>query len=262
VAEQTAADGARSGVSQLIELADIWRTYQVGDETVHALRGVSLTIDRGQYVAIVGQSGSGKSTLMNVLGCLDTPSKGHYLLNGKDVSAMADDELAAIRNQEIGFIFQNFQLLPRETALQNVELPLVYRGMRKKERHERAVEALNKVKLSDRMAHRPNELSGGQRQRVAIARALAAHPSLLLADEPTGNLDSHTGEEIVRLFADLHKAGHTIVLVTHEPKLAARCPRAVRISDGVIVADGPGQQVAFAEAPALVPPPAAPEVQA
>ncbi|MFT3836197.1 MAG: ABC transporter ATP-binding protein [Myxococcaceae bacterium] len=248
----------KAPMSHLIELNDIWRTYQVGEETVHALRGVSLHIDRGEWVAIVGQSGSGKSTLMNVLGALDTPSKGHYLLNGKDVSVMADDELAAIRNQEIGFIFQNFQLLPRETALQNVELPLVYRGMKKKERHERAVEALSKVKLNDRMSHRPNELSGGQRQRVAIARALAAHPSLLLADEPTGNLDSATGEEIVRLFSELHKAGHTIILVTHEPKLAARCPRAVRISDGKIIADGPGHEVAYVEAP--TPPPAAAEV--
>jgi putative ABC transport system ATP-binding protein len=232
----------------LIELFDIWRTYQVGEETVHALRGVNLKIDRGEFIAIVGQSGSGKSTLMNVLGCLDTPSKGHYQLNGKDVAGMADDELANIRNREIGFVFQNFQLLPRETALANVELPLVYRGLRRKERHERAKEALKKVRLTDRMHHRPNELSGGQRQRVAIARALAAEPSLLLADEPTGNLDSATGEEIIRLFEELHKAGHTLVLVTHEPRLAARCPRAVRISDGEIIADGPGHQVALAEA--------------
>ena len=247
--------------SALIQLTDIWRTYQVGEETVHALRGVSLTIHRGEFVAIVGQSGSGKSTMMNVLGCLDTPTKGHYLLNGKDVSVMSDDELAAIRNQEIGFIFQNFQLLPRETALANVELPLVYRGMRKKERDQRAIDALNKVKLSDRMHHKPNELSGGQRQRVAIARALAAHPSLLLADEPTGNLDSSTGEEIVRLFEELHRAGHTIILVTHEPKLAARCPRAVRISDGKIIADGEGHQVAFTDAPGPIMPPPVLEVR-
>jgi putative ABC transport system ATP-binding protein len=229
----------------LIELKDIWRTYYVGGETVNALRGVNLSIDKGEWVAIIGQSGSGKSTLMNVVGCLDTPSRGEYHLNGRDVAHMPDDDLAAVRNKEIGFIFQNFQLLPRETALANVELPLVYRGVRAKERRERATLALQQVKLQDRMTHRPNELSGGQRQRVAIARALAGDPSLLLADEPTGNLDSATGEEIVRLFDDLHTAGHTIVLVTHEPKLAARCPRAVRLSDGKVIADGPGRQVAL-----------------
>jgi putative ABC transport system ATP-binding protein len=232
----------------LIELSDIAREYVVGGEVVHALDGVSLSIAKGEWVAIIGQSGSGKSTLMNVIGCLDTPTRGAYRLNGKDVARLSDDALADIRNREIGFIFQNFQLLPRETALANVELPLVYRGERAKARRARAVEALEKVKLSQRMHHKPTELSGGQRQRVAIARALAAEPSLLLADEPTGNLDSATGEEIVRLFAELHQQGHTIVLVTHEPKLAARCPRAVRLSDGKIVADGPGAQVAFAEA--------------
>jgi putative ABC transport system ATP-binding protein len=230
----------------LIKLSDIHRTYQVGTETVHALQGVSIGIAKGEWVAIIGQSGSGKSTLMNVIGCLDTPTAGSYQLNGKDVSHMADDELADIRNREIGFIFQNFQLLPRETALSNVELPLVYRGVRAKERRARAVEALKKVRLEDRMSHKPNELSGGQRQRVAIARALAGEPSLLLADEPTGNLDSTTGEEIVRLFEQLHGQGHTLVLVTHEPKLAARCPRAVRLSDGHVVADGPGPEVARA----------------
>ncbi|MBK7858768.1 MAG: ABC transporter ATP-binding protein [Archangiaceae bacterium] len=223
----------------LIQLTDIHRVYQVGTEKVHALQGVSIGIEKGEWVAIIGQSGSGKSTLMNVIGCLDTPSSGSYRLNGKDVSHMVDDELADIRNQEIGFIFQNFQLLPRETALANVELPLVYRGVKAKERRERAVEALKKVRLEDRMAHKPNELSGGQRQRVAIARALAGEPSLLLADEPTGNLDSATGEEIVKLFEQLHQQGNTLVLVTHEPKLAARCPRAVRLSDGQVVGDGP-----------------------
>jgi len=229
----------------LIQLKDIWRTYSVGGETVHALRGVNLSIEAGEWVAIIGQSGSGKSTLMNVIGCLDTPSRGEYHLNGRDVAHMPDDDLAGIRNREIGFVFQNFQLLPRETALANVELPLVYRGMRSKERRAKAINALKQVKLEDRMTHRPNELSGGQRQRVAIARALASDPSLLLADEPTGNLDSATGEEIIHLFDQLHAAGHTIVLVTHEPKLAARCPRAVRLSDGKVIADGPGREVAL-----------------
>jgi putative ABC transport system ATP-binding protein len=232
----------------LIELDDIAREYVVGGETVRALAGVSVHIEKGEWVAIIGQSGSGKTTLMNVIGCLDTPTRGSYRLNGKDVSRLSDDALADIRNREIGFIFQNFQLLPRETALANVELPLVYRGVKSKERRERAIEALKKVRLENRMTHKPTELSGGQRQRVAIARALAAEPSLLLADEPTGNLDSGTGEEIVRLFEELHQLGHTIVLVTHEPKLAARCPRAVRLSDGLVVGDGPGAQVAFGDA--------------
>ena len=232
----------------LIELDDIAREYVVGGETVRALAGVSVHIEKGEWVAIIGQSGSGKSTLMNVIGCLDTPTRGTYRLNGKDVSRLSDDALADIRNREIGFIFQNFQLLPRETALANVELPLVYRGVKSKERREKAIEALRKVGLENRMTHKPTELSGGQRQRVAIARALAAEPSLLLADEPTGNLDSATGEEIIRLFDELHRAGHTIVLVTHEPKLAARCPRAVRLSDGLVVGDGAGAQVAFGEA--------------
>ena len=233
----------------LIELTDIHREYTVGGELVRALDGVSIGIERGEWVAIIGQSGSGKSTLMNVIGCLDTPTRGSYQLNGKDVSHMGDDELAGIRNAEIGFIFQNFQLLPRETALANVELPLVYRGMPARERRAKAIEALQKVKLEPRMHHKPTELSGGQRQRVAIARALAGTPSLLLADEPTGNLDSTTGEEIVRLFEELHHAGHTIVLVTHEPRLAARCPRAIRLSDGKVVGDGVGSKIAFQDAP-------------
>jgi putative ABC transport system ATP-binding protein len=236
-------------MAHLIELSDISREYVVGGEVVRALAGVNVTIERAEWVAIVGQSGSGKSTMMNVIGCLDTPTRGTYRLNGKDVSRMNDDELADIRNQEIGFIFQNFQLLPRETALANVELPLVYRGMGARERRARAVEALTKVGLEPRMSHKPTELSGGQRQRVAIARALASQPSLLLADEPTGNLDSATGEEIVGLFAELHRQGHTIVLVTHEPKLAARCPRAVRLSDGKVIGDGPGEEIAFIDAP-------------
>jgi putative ABC transport system ATP-binding protein len=233
----------------LIELKDIHRVYQVGEEKVHALRGVNIAIEKGEWVAIIGQSGSGKSTLMNVLGCLDTPTAGRYWLNGKDVSRMSDNELADIRNQEIGFIFQTFQLLPRETALGNVELPLIYRGLRAKDRRERARAALDQVGLSNRVTHRPNELSGGQRQRVAIARALVTEPSLLLADEPTGNLDSATGLEIIGLFEQLHRQGHTICLVTHEPTLAARCPRAIRISDGLIVNDGPGPQVALESRP-------------
>ncbi len=229
----------------LIHLEDIKRYYKVGSEEVHALDGVSLSIRKGEWTSIIGQSGSGKSTLMNVLGCLDTPTAGRYILNGKDVSGMSDNALADIRNQEIGFIFQTFQLLPRETAQANVELPLVYRGLRARERHARATAALEKVGLANRVHHRPNELSGGQRQRVAIARALVTEPSLLLADEPTGNLDSATGEEIIGLFEQLHAAGHTLVLVTHEPSIAARCPRAVRLMDGKVVSDGPGAQVAL-----------------
>ena len=230
----------------LLALSGIHRTYRVGGEEVHALRGLDLDIHKGEWVAIVGQSGSGKSTLMNVLGCLDTPTAGRYLLNGHDVSSMSDDALADIRNQEIGFVFQTFMLLPRDTALANVELPLVYRGISSRERRRMAIEALEKVGLASRMKHKPNELSGGQRQRVAIARALVGNPSLLLADEPTGNLDSATGEEIIKLFSQLHGLGHTIILVTHEPKLAGRCPRAVRLTDGRIVADGPGADVAQA----------------
>ena len=231
----------------LIETRDLWKTYVMGSEQIHALQGVSIEIERGDYVAIMGPSGSGKSTLMNLIGCLDTPSKGSYLLNDKEVAAMNDDELARIRNEEIGFVFQTFNLLPRATALHNVELPLVYAGMSKTARLEQAKAAIEKVELTHRMTHRPNELSGGQRQRVAIARALVSEPSMLLADEPTGNLDSATGEEIVRLFEQLHQAGHTLVLVTHEPKLAARCPRAVRLSDGMVVADGPGREVALSD---------------
>ncbi|HEU4383121.1 MAG TPA: ABC transporter ATP-binding protein [Anaeromyxobacteraceae bacterium] len=228
----------------LIDLSGITRIYTVGSEEVRALDGVSFQVARGEFVAVVGQSGSGKSTLMNILGCLDTPTSGRYAIRGEDVRGLADDALADLRNREIGFVFQTFQLLPRSTALANVELPLVYRGVPRRERRERARRALEAVGLGNRTHHRPNELSGGQRQRVAVARALVGEPSLLLADEPTGNLDSATGEEMMRLFAELHGRGHTILLVTHEPRLAARCPRAVRLSDGKVVADGPGREVA------------------
>lgn len=221
----------------LIETVDLWKTYQMGDEEIHALRGVSIQIERGEYVAIMGPSGSGKSTLMNLIGCLDTPSKGSYLLNGKQVSKMDDNELARIRNEEIGFVFQTFNLLPRATALRNVELPLVYAGIPAKEREQRARAALDKVELTSRMSHRPNELSGGQRQRVAIARALVNNPSILLADEPTGNLDSKTGIEIMGLFERLHKAGNTIVLVTHEADVAAYAYRSIHIRDGQVEQD-------------------------
>src|SRR6478609_1236383 len=221
----------------LIETVDLWKTYHMGTEDVHALRGVSIQIERGEYVAIMGPSGSGKSTLMNLIGCLDTPSKGTYLLNGKQASQMNDDELARIRNEEIGFVFQTFNLLPRATALHNVELPLIYAGVPSKERQERARGALEKVELTSRASHRPNELSGGQRQRVAIARALVNNPSILLADEPTGNLDSKTGVEIMGVFERLHKAGNTIVLVTHEPDVAAYAYRSIHIRDGQVEQD-------------------------
>jgi putative ABC transport system ATP-binding protein len=236
----------------LIAAEDLARVYRVGGEEVRALDGVSFTIRRGEWVAVVGQSGSGKSTLMNILGCLDTPTSGRYSVHGADVAGLSDDALADLRNREIGFVFQTFQLLPRASAVANVELPLIYRGVPRWERRERAEAALTAVGLAARMHHRPNELSGGQRQRVAIARALVGEPSLLLADEPTGNLDSATGEEIMRLFGDLHGRGHTILLVTHEPRLAARCPRAIRLSDGRVVADGPGREVATLGVPQAV----------
>jgi putative ABC transport system ATP-binding protein len=221
----------------LIETLDLWKTYVMGSEEIHALRGVSIQIERGEYVAIMGPSGSGKSTLMNLIGCLDTPSKGSYLLNNKQVSQMNDDELARIRNEEIGFVFQTFNLLPRASALHNVELPLVYAGVAARDRQERAKSALEKVDLLPRMTHRPNELSGGQRQRVAIARALVNNPSLLLADEPTGNLDSKTGAEIMALFARLHEAGNTILLVTHEADVAAFAHRVLHLRDGTVEKD-------------------------
>ena len=221
----------------LITTQDLWKTYVMGTEEIHALRGVSINIEKGEYVAIMGPSGSGKSTLMNLVGCLDTPSKGSYMLNGKEVAAMNDDDLARIRNEEIGFVFQTFNLLPRATALHNVELPLVYAGISGKDRLDRARQALAKVELTDRGSHRPNELSGGQRQRVAIARALVNNPSILLADEPTGNLDSKTGEEIMGVFERLHEGGNTIVLVTHEADIAAHAHRIIYVRDGQVEKD-------------------------
>ena len=232
----------------LIETRDLWKTYVMGDEEIHALRGVSIAIERGEYVAIMGPSGSGKSTLMNLIGCLDTPSKGTYLLNEKEVNTMNDNELARIRNEEIGFVFQTFNLLPRATALHNVELPLVYAGMGKKERLDQARAAIEKVELTHRMTHKPNELSGGQRQRVAIARALVNNPSILLADEPTGNLDSKTGVEIMALFARLHQGGNTIIVVTHEADIAAYAHRVIAIRDGQVERDVKQQPHAHATA--------------
>ena len=221
----------------LIDLQGVSKTYRLGGAEVRALQDVDLCIEPGEHVSIMGPSGSGKSTMMNLIGCLDTPSKGSYLLNGKQVSQMNDNELARIRNEEIGFVFQTFNLLPRATALHNVELPLVYAGVASKDRQERAKAALEKVELTQRMTHRPNELSGGQRQRVAIARALVNNPSILLADEPTGNLDSKTGAEIMALFERLHKAGNTIVLVTHEADVAAFAYRSIHIRDGKVEND-------------------------
>jgi len=221
----------------LIRAEDLWRTYVMGAEEIHALRGVSFTIVPNEYVAVMGPSGSGKSTLMNLIGCLDTPSRGRYVLRGKVVSEMNDDELAAIRNREIGFVFQTFNLLPRATALHNVELPLVYAGIPKEERLAQARRALEMVDLGDRMSHKPNELSGGQRQRVAVARALVMGPAILLADEPTGNLDTATGEEIMRLFGRLHAEGNTIILVTHEKDIADHAHRTISIRDGKIEKD-------------------------
>jgi putative ABC transport system ATP-binding protein len=221
----------------LISMRNIWKTYDMGAEKVHALHGVSFNVQRGEYLAITGPSGSGKSTLMNLIGCLDTPSQGEYWLNGKNVSEMDDDELARIRNQEVGFVFQTFNLLARATALHNVELPLIYGGIPGSKRHEMAKAALSEVDLADRMTHRPNELSGGQRQRVAIARALVNHPSILLADEPTGALDTSTSYDIMNLFEKLYEDGNTIILVTHEHDIAARARRIISIRDGLIEKD-------------------------
>jgi putative ABC transport system ATP-binding protein len=224
-------------VEDIIAATDLWRTYVMGSEEIHALRGVSFTVQKGEYCAIMGPSGSGKSTLMNLIGCLDTPSRGTYVLRGRTVSQMNDDELAAVRNREIGFVFQTFNLLPRATALQNVELPMVYAGIPRDERAKMARQALERVDLAQRMSHRPSELSGGQRQRVAIARALVNNPSILLADEPTGNLDTNTGNEIMALFEALNAQGHTIILVTHERDIAERARRTIHIRDGKIESD-------------------------
>ena len=226
-----------SSLPLVIDIENITKEYVMGEEIIRALRGVSLQIRRNEYLAIMGPSGSGKSTLMNMLGCLDTPTSGRYEFNGKDVSEMDGDELAAIRNREIGFVFQTFNLLPRSTSLRNVELPLVYAGIDPEEREERAAAALTAVGLGDRLSHKPNELSGGQRQRVAVARALVNQPSIILADEPTGNLDSKTGEEIMGLFDNLHRQGNTIILVTHEADIARHAHRAVHLRDGLIESD-------------------------
>ncbi|MSU51809.1 MAG: ABC transporter ATP-binding protein [Opitutaceae bacterium] len=227
----------RSAGPLVIEIEDVTKLYRMGGEIIHALRGVSLNICRNEYLAIMGPSGSGKSTLMNMLGCLDTPTAGRYEFNGKNVAAMPDDELAGIRNREIGFVFQTFNLLPRSTALHNVELPLIYAGLPPHPRRERAFQVLQNVGLGDRVHHKPNELSGGQRQRVAIARALVNQPSILLADEPTGNLDSKTGVEIMALFDQLYEQGHTIIVVTHEEDIARHARRILRLRDGLIESD-------------------------
>jgi putative ABC transport system ATP-binding protein len=226
----------------LIRTEDLWKTYVMGAEEIHALRGVTFEIKRGEYVAIMGPSGSGKSTMMNLIGCLDTPSKGNYYLNTRLVSDMNDDELAYVRNKEIGFVFQTFNLLARATALHNVELPLIYNGTPSAARKERAMQALQSVELGDRMYHRPNELSGGQRQRVAIARALVNNPSIILADEPTGNLDSTTSEDIMRLMDGLHESGNTIILVTHEHDISLHSRRVIRLLDGQVASDEPVQR--------------------
>ncbi len=232
-----AGTASAAGGEALISMRDIWKTYQMGTEELHALQDVSFKVEKNEYLAIIGPSGSGKSTLMNLIGCLDSPTKGEYWINGNRVSEMTDDELARIRNKEVGFVFQTFNLLARATALHNVELPLIYAGMRAGERHDKAQAALAAVELGDRVMHRPNELSGGQRQRVAIARALVNHPSILLADEPTGALDSKTSVEIMHLFEKLHEEGNTIILVTHEPEVAQRAHRIITIRDGRIESD-------------------------
>lgn len=234
--------------SSVIQAIDVKKEYVMGTQTVHALSGVSFEIMKNEYVAIMGPSGSGKSTMMNVIGCLDTPSFGSYILNGTNVNTLTDNELAAIRNKEIGFVFQTFNLLPRSTALANVELPLIYAGMKHSERRKRAIDVLERVGLADRMDHKPNELSGGQRQRVAVARALVNNPSILLADEPTGNLDSKTGIEIMQLFEELHAQGNTIILVTHEEDIAMNAHRIIRLRDGLLESDKLRDKIPHAEA--------------
>lgn len=229
--------------ADIIRLSEIGRMYRMGDEEIHALRSVSVTIKKNEYVAMMGPSGSGKSTLMNMIGCLDTPSKGQYVLNGQDVSNMDDNQLAEVRNKEIGFVFQTFNLLPRLSALENVALPLVYAGMPKAQRLKRAEEVLALVGLGNRMNHKPNEMSGGQRQRVAVARALVNHPSIILADEPTGNLDSKTSYEIMGLFEEIHQQGNTIILVTHEEDIARHAHRIVRLRDGLVESDMPNEAI-------------------
>lgn len=224
---------------KLISIKGIKRNFQLGSETINVLKGINLEINKGEYVALMGPSGSGKSTLMNLLGCLDTPTSGTYILNGKDVSQMHDDDLAEVRNKEIGFVFQTFNLLPRTTALDNVALPMIYAGFSKTERNARAKEVLTQVGLEERMDHQPNQLSGGQRQRVAVARALVNHPSIILADEPTGNLDSKTSIEIMKLFGDIHAKGNTVILVTHEEDIAKYAHRIIRLKDGLIESDAP-----------------------
>lgn len=230
-------------MSNIIETRNLAKIYQMGSEKVHALRDISIDIKSNEYVALMGPSGSGKSTLMNMIGCLDTPSKGTYVLNGQDVSRMTDNELAEVRNKEIGFVFQTFNLLPRATALENVSLPLIYAGLPLSKRNERGAEVLQQVGLDDRATHRPNELSGGQRQRVAVARALVNKPSIILADEPTGNLDTKTSIEIMGLFEEIHKAGNTVILVTHEEDIAQHAHRIIRLRDGLVETDEVNQNV-------------------
>ncbi|HSD13849.1 MAG TPA: ABC transporter ATP-binding protein [Flavobacterium sp.] len=225
----------------IIDIKGITRDFPLGNETVYVLKGIDLQINKGEYVALMGPSGSGKSTLMNILGCLDTPTAGSYVLNGKDVSKMEDDELAGIRNKEIGFVFQTFNLMPRTTALDNVALPMIYAGYNKESRNKRATTVLTQVGLADRMDHKPNQLSGGQRQRVAVARALVNHPSIILADEPTGNLDSKTSVEIMNLFNEIHANGNTVILVTHEEDIAKHAHRIIRLKDGMIESDNPNR---------------------
>ena len=225
----------------IINIKGITRDFPLGNETVYVLKGIDLLINKGEYVALMGPSGSGKSTLMNILGCLDTPTSGSYILNGKDVSKMEDDELAEIRNKEIGFVFQTFNLMPRTTALDNVALPMIYAGHNKESRDKRATSVLTQVGLADRMDHKPNQLSGGQRQRVAVARALVNHPSIILADEPTGNLDSKTSVEIMNLFDEIHANGNTVILVTHEEDIARHAHRIIRLKDGMIESDNPNR---------------------